>query len=335
MQIEGEGEVEVRHEQAKPIETVPLDQQIQIGSPSDQTAAGLKLFEESVRVAREKLKLALTLCEPGQLLVMVGKDGKESVYFTGGSADRILRMGFSMRWGEKEVHVLTEADGSKTAVATATLFLSTGEEYERFEGRRTMHLVDGEFRGHVKNENNLIKASLQNMKHIAVVDILGMRELTTADLARLGIDVHALPRRVEFEDHTGHDQGGDMLMPFGKQKGLKLKEINDRDLEWYIAAAQKSVADPEKAKWKAKEEKRLAAYLAEKERRAKGPPLAPEDAALVEQFSIRFAEEAQSEATLEKLGAEVAKLGSSTVKAALKPIYESRREEIRRGAPRA
>lgn len=332
MQIEGEGEVKVRRETARPVETVPMDQQLQVGSPSDQTAAGLKLFEESVRVAREKLKLALSLTEPGQLLVMGGKDGKESVYFTGGAADRILRMGFGMCWGEKEVRVINEPDGSKTAVASATLYLSTGNEYERFEGRRTMHLVDGEFRGYVKNENDLIKAALQNMKHVAVTDLLGMRELTPADLSRLGIDVSKLPKRAEFESHASSEPDGDMLMPFGKQKGLRLKEINDADLDWYIKAAEKSVADPEKAKWKAKEEKRLAAYIAEKERRAKNASaLTPEQQEVVERYGVRLAEEVQTLTTLAKLGAEMAK-EPEPVKAALRGIYNKRQAELKAGA---
>lgn len=328
--IEGEGDVRVQRETARPIDTVPMDQRIEVGSPSDHTAEGLKLFEESVRVAREKLKLALSLTEPGQLLVMAGKEGKETVYFTGGAADRILRMGFGMRWGEKEVRVISEPDGSKTAVAQATLYLSTGEEYERFEGRRSMRLVDGDFKGYVKNENDLIKASLQNLKHVAVTDLLGMRELTPADLTRLGIDVSKLPKRAEFETHAGSEPDGEMTMPFGKQKGLKLTEINDRDLDWYIQAAEKSITDPEKAKWAPKEQKRLDAYKAEKGKRAKAPTapaLDPEHQDLVDRYLLRLAEEVQLVVTLKKLGEELKK-EPEPVRAALRGAYEKRMAEL-------
>lgn len=331
--IEGEGDVQVQRETtARPIDTIPMDRQIQVGSPSDQTAEGLKLFEESVRVAREKLKLAISLTEPGQLLVMAGKEGKETVYFTGGASDRILRMGFGMRWGEKEVRIVSEPDGSKTAIARATLYLSTGEEYERFEGRRTMRLGEDGFKGYVKNENDLIKSSLQNMKHVAVTDLLGMRELTPADLTRLGVDISKLPRRAEFESHENSGPDGEMVMPFGKQKGLKLTEINDRDLDWYIQATEKSVADPEKAKWKAKEQKRLDLYRAEKEKRAKAsaPKLNEADQQIADQFAIRFKEECMKEETLRKLGSELTSQ-SESIRAALKPLYEARLAEIRAG----
>lgn len=332
--IEGESVAVQRRSEPKPIQTVPMDHQI-ASNPTDQTERGLKLFEEAVRVAREKLRLALTLTEPGQLIVMAGDAGKETVYFTSGAADRILRMGFGMRWGDKTVEVIDQPDGSKLAIARAALIRSNGEEHERFEGRRKMR-IDPEtkkIKGYIRSEEDLIKSALANMKHIAVTDVLGMRELTPSDLIKLGIDVSKLPKRADFETHSGGSSAGpdgEMTVAFGKQKGMKISELPDRDLAWYIEASKKSIADPEKAKWKDKEQKRLDSMLAEQEKRkapATPPPLSAEHQELVDQFTIRFNEEAQTLPTLVKIGAEIA-TQPEPVRVALQPIYRARKSQL-------
>ncbi len=41
---------------------------------------------------------------------------------------------------------------------------------------------------------------------------------------------------------------------FGKNKGTPINELSDKSLQWYIEAAKANIADPAKAKWKAKEQ---------------------------------------------------------------------------------
>jgi len=262
---------EVDGEQVQIVRTRPMQLQT-VADISDQTEAGLALFEERVRVARKQLALALRLTQPGQWVVMAGDGGKESVYATAGAADRILRMGFGMRWAEKSVTI--EKRGDETiAVATAALLKPDGSIYEIFEGRRKLG-------GYVKSESDLVKSALANMAHQAVTQILGLRFLTPADLRELGLDLDKLPRRVEFQDH-GEDHLGSPLVPFGKNKGKRIDELDDAALNWYVGAAKKNIADPEKAKWKVKEERWLAQLESEKARRAqpapeKAPPPGPD-----------------------------------------------------------
>lgn len=41
---------------------------------------------------------------------------------------------------------------------------------------------------------------------------------------------------------------------YGKNKGTPVSELSDKSLQWYIEAAKANIADPAKAKWKAKEQ---------------------------------------------------------------------------------
>lgn len=257
---------EVTDQDVKIIRTEPLGSALM--DVQDQSEHGLRLFEERVRVAKQQLAIALKLVSPGQFVVMsqTGKDGvvRESIYATGGAADRILRMGFGMRWGEKQVTLSRDSEGDQLAVARAPLLKHDGSVYEMVEGRRRMG-------GFVKTEADLIKGAIENMKHQAVTDMLGLRFLTPDDLKELGLDVSKLPRRADFQDR-GPDESGEAIVPFGKKKGKKLSEVDAKDLDYYADAAQKAIADPAKAKWKAKEERWLAAVEAEKARRAAPPP---------------------------------------------------------------
>jgi hypothetical protein len=53
--------------------------------------------------------------------------------------------------------------------------------------------------------------------------------------------------------------------------------LSDRDLEWYIENAEKSLADQNKAQFHATEQKRLAAYKAELKHRDDEAAGAPPD----------------------------------------------------------
>jgi len=55
---------------------------------------------------------------------------------------------------------------------------------------------------------------------------------------------------------------------FGKNKGTPINELSDKSLQWYLDVARENVADPSKAKWKAKESVWLNSLTREQDRRA-------------------------------------------------------------------
>lgn len=56
-------------------------------------------------------------------------------------------------------------------------------------------------------------------------------------------------------------------VPFGKKQGTPVTQLTLKDLDWYEGAARKSIADPDKARFAAKEQVWLDAIVAEKARR--------------------------------------------------------------------
>ena len=249
----------------KPIETQQLTVQrpqgLALMDPTDQTEHGLALLEERVRVAKRQTTILMQLVSPNQVVVMSGADGAESVYFTGGAADRILRMGFGMRFGDWtwEIHRGSE---ETTCVAKADLLQQNGEIYERRTGMRAMG-------GFVRNERDLVKGAIENAKHLAVHDILGLRFLKRADYKELGLDLDKLERRVEYQSHD--KQSSEFVAPFGRSKGKPLSELTDDDLKWLAETIKKNVDDPSKSKWRAKNEALYQACREEWKRRHAKP----------------------------------------------------------------
>ena len=262
-----------KDDKAKPIETQPMvlngppDATTTLIDPSSQTEVGLKLLEERVRVARQQIKIVIKLTTPAQWVVMDGGDGRESVYATGGASDRILRLGYGMRWGaweisitKKEVTKNGETETETECRAEADLLKENGDLYERYTGMRVIG-------GFVRNERDLEKGAKENAKHLAVTDILGLRFLSKADYKDIGLDLDKMDRRADFQTR-GEDVGADVpRVGFGKNKGRPITELVDKSLEWYIEAAKKTIADPDKKKWHAKEKVWLNGLLAEEQRR--------------------------------------------------------------------
>jgi hypothetical protein len=249
------------------IDAKPMQLEHKVSDITDQTEQGLALLEERVRVAKRQLAIALRLAQPGQIMAY-GEGDKQSIYLTGGAADRILRIGFGFRWANKKVSIDRDEEGI-TAIASGDLLRHNGEMYESFTGiRRMLYNPErkGGIEGYIKNEPDLIKAALQNMKHTAVHDLLGLRFLSRQDISELGVDLDSLERKVEFQDH-GEDVADTPRVPFGKNKGKPITELSARSLDWYIDAARKNISDPEKQRWRAKEEKWIAGLTAEKARR--------------------------------------------------------------------
>lgn len=246
---------------SEPIETKTMTVQPHavVISPDNQTEVGLALLEERVRVARQQLSIVLRLVAPSQIIVMDGGDGRETCYFTGGAADKILRFGFGMRFSEwkYEIH---RTDKETTCTAKANLLQQDGSVYEPVVGMRALT-------GFVRNERDLIKGAIENGKHQIVTTILGLRFLSKADYKDLGLDLDKLDRRAEFQTH---DKDPDTItVPFGKNRGEPITEVSDRSLQWLAEAVKKSVDDPAKSKWKTKNQALLDALRAEYKRRHK------------------------------------------------------------------
>jgi len=69
------------------------------------------------------------------------------------------------------------------------------------------------------------------------------------------------------------EPGSDVpVIAFGKNKGTRLDELNDKQLSWYIHAANENLEDPEKARFHDVERERLVEYEAETARRGMEPP---------------------------------------------------------------
>lgn len=229
---------------------------------TDASKEGLALMRERVENQKQMLKIALSLTAPNQWTVFAGtgKDGvyRESIYPTGGAADTILRRAFGLTWGPKTIKVYRNESGELEASCTA--WLMQGEkEIEEFTGYRQIG-------GFIRSEPDLRKGAMENMKSCAVRDLLGLRFRSPSELRELGLDVGKLERRAEFQSH-GDDDAAGVKVPWGKLKGTPITELRDDQLGYYIGKAKEAIADPEKAKWKAKEGVWLGHLEAEKKRR--------------------------------------------------------------------
>lgn len=139
-------------------------------------------------------------------------------------------------------------------------FLGTGLTYE------TRDLPEVE-------EGNIRQAAMTNMVVNGVTRLLGVRNLTRERLdALLGAGASDKMGRVDYKQGArggGHGSStSEKPIPFGRSKGKKLSEAADDDLAWLLRSMQESVADPEKAKWKAGNEAWVKAIESEQARRA-------------------------------------------------------------------
>lgn len=73
--------------------------------------------------------------------------------------------------------------------------------------------------------------------------------------------------RVEAREDKPEDPRMLRVGPFGPAKGQMVGALSDKELEFYLSAYAKDVADPAKAQWKASNEKTLRALEAERQRR--------------------------------------------------------------------
>ncbi len=71
----------------------------------------------------------------------------------------------------------------------------------------------------------------------------------------------------QASNRSANEGDSDAVIPFGKSKGTPLGEATDKDIKWFMGILPANVDDPTKARWKAANEKLLAAFEAEAERR--------------------------------------------------------------------
>jgi hypothetical protein len=88
--------------------------------------------------------------------------------------------------------------------------------------------------------------------------VASKQEALRAKLAHVvsTVDAAAAPR-------PAPSSGGAVFPPFGRAKGMPIAGASMKDLEYYAAAARKSLADDSKAKWHAKEQALLDAIMDE------------------------------------------------------------------------
>lgn len=229
----------------------------------DASPEGVALMRQRVEAQEEMLKIAISLTRPSQWTIFAG-GGKETIYPTGGAADTILRRAFGLTWGEKVVAVYENNRGDLEASCTAWL-MDGDRKVEQFVGYRVMG-------GYVKTEPDLKRSVVENMKSVAVRDLLGLRFRTPDELQSMGLNVRGIKTRAEFRDH-GSDDSGPVLIPFGKgYKGKPVTVLSDTQLVWYTDRANENIANPAKAKWRAKESKWLQTLQEEQASRARTEP---------------------------------------------------------------
>jgi len=231
----------------------------------DASAQALALMEERVANQKKMLAIAVKLTAPDQWTVFAGTDKvgvyRETIYPTGGAADTILRRAFGLTWSEKEITVQDTPDGK---LATCSAWLMSGKErVEHFTGYRMMG-------GYIKTEADLRRSVLENMKSVAVRDLLGLRFRSPAEIKELGLDVTRLERRAEFQSHDTDPNTA--TIPFGRDKGKPITDVDDSSLKWVAESIKKSIDDPAKSKWKSKNETLLTALRDEHKRRHAAPP---------------------------------------------------------------
>lgn len=79
----------------------------------------------------------------------------------------------------------------------------------------------------------------------------------------LGIGPSEGPSRASGASSGGGGGSGDTFPNYGRSKGRVIRGASLSELEYYAGNARKTIADPEKARWRAKEEALLAELEAE------------------------------------------------------------------------
>lgn len=122
------------------------------------------------------------------------------------------------------------------------------------------------------DEGNIMKAAYTNMLVNAITRLLGVRNLSWARLQSAGLAREKMGK-VDYE--KGAQGGGgnkaaglEEVMKFGPAKDSSFAQMSDEHLVHYRTSFEKELPDPEKAKFKKKNEERIALITGELARRA-------------------------------------------------------------------
>lgn len=260
--------------EAAPIEVRPAqlsDLALAADVVLDNPNADAEAMQQRFQRRQQLIRLCFQMTSPHQWVKFEDqRSGKATVYPMGGAADAIIRHILACTWQEKEVVVETDTKGEPIrAKASAWLCAMDGRKVERFEGYREMG-------GFIKTKPDLIKGAFENLKSVAVRDLLGLRGRSPEELAALGLDLAQTGTATFANNKAG--AGSSVTVPFGNLKGIEITDprVTLKDLEWLANKAKESLADPSKGKWHKAEQQRLDAYRAEAKRRsdeAKVPPV--------------------------------------------------------------
>ena len=92
-------------------------------------------------------------------------------------------------------------------------------------------------------------------------DTEAAKALSDAALAYAAARGGPKPQRAATTGDGGH------VLPFGRSKGLPITKATPADLQWVLGALQKSIDDPEKARWRESNEALAEAIRSELEAR--------------------------------------------------------------------
>ncbi len=128
-------------------------------------------------------------------------------------------------------------------------------------GKKTIEEVD---------PGDVRKKAQTNLLQRGITQILGLRGLEWSTLAKFGITPEGAAK-VEYETGAkGGGQKGEFSFKFGKQKGVPISQLEEKDLGWYLKISKEDAAsdDPKKQKYKANSEKQVKIIEEELARRA-------------------------------------------------------------------
>jgi len=124
--------------------------------------------------------------------------------------------------------------------------------------------------GYAKNELDAQLGAFENLQSRACRSVFGLGAKSRDELKALGIDL-TNARQASFQDHKSGlaSDPNEAVIRWGRMKGMKVSEIADTDLSYYLNAEKKSLAAPEKAKYKKSIEAMITALETEIAKRAK------------------------------------------------------------------
>ncbi len=224
---------------------------------------------EAAGVYRDTMmRIVLRQTAVSQWVIFAG-DGRENVYPMGAAAAAMFAF-FGLHWSTPgptdtlyDAELYVEKDGTQWWRVESKLW--RGDKFiTSAVGKRKL----GE--GYAKNELDAQLGAFENLQSRACRSVFGLGAKSRDELKALGIDL-TNARQASFQDHKSGlaSDPNEAVIRWGRMKGMKVSEIADTDLSYYLNAEKKSLADPEKAKYKKSIEAMITALETEIAKRAK------------------------------------------------------------------